>query len=139
MLVVDDWATLREGLARLIRARFPAHIEVHTADSAAAARRQLALTPPRVAILDVDLAGTDGLALLPQLPDHCRVLVLTSHGDPATRARARRLGAWGFFEKSEPAAALMDCLSTLLAPEMQGEHSPGDSGASSASKKDRAL
>jgi FixJ family two-component response regulator len=64
-------------------------------------------------VLDVDLAGDDGLSLLPEAAAGASVMVLTSHGDVATRARAARLGAHAFVEKSAPAAELLAALARL--------------------------
>ena len=61
------------------------------------------------------LAGEDGLALIPQLAP-AAVLVLSSHGDAATRQRAARQGAGAFTEKHQPAAELLGALLRLVTP-----------------------
>lgn len=132
LLVIDDQPALRAGLMRLITVRFSGRIEVRGAESAETALRQLSLAPPQLALLDVDLAGCDGLELLPHFPRDCRVLVFTSQNDPATRARAMSLGAASFLEKGAPVSVLLDRLAALLPTGMQGEHPPGDSGHLSA-------
>jgi DNA-binding NarL/FixJ family response regulator len=90
VLVVDDQLAVREGLTRLIAcAQIPLRC-VCTAASVAEALRLAQLHGPEVVVLDVDLAGDDGLALmlpLARLVPGAAVLVLTSHGDAATRAR----------------------------------------------------
>ena len=62
--------------------------------------------------LDVDLGGEDGLALIPALAP-AAVLVLSCHGDSATRERALRLGAQAYIEKHQPAAELLAALVRL--------------------------
>lgn len=139
LLVIDDQPALRAALVHLIATSFRGRVEVQGAESAATALRLLNLSPPRLALLDVDLAGGDGLELLPHFPRDCRVLVFTSQNDPDTRARALSLGAAFFLEKGAPVPVLLDRIRELLPTGMQGEHSPGDSGASSAASGNWAL
>ena len=105
VLVVDDQRAVREGLARLLS--LPGRRDVHLAASGAEALESARLDPPDVVVLDVDLAGDDGLALLPALRASAQVVILSSHCDPATRARALALGAHAFVGKEEPAATLL--------------------------------
>ena len=115
VLVVDDQAAVREGLARLIAGAPHGLRIVHTAATAGAAIELARRFAPQVVVLDVDLDGVDGLALVPYFIRRGRVLVLTSHGGSATRARARALGASAFVEKSEPAAVLLNTIAALWA------------------------
>ena len=132
ILVVDDQPAVRAGLARLVRGACGPDTEVRTAATVADTLRELSLQPPDVTLLDIDLAGEDGLAVMPQLLPACRVLVLTSHGDAATRVRARNAGAHMFIEKSAPAAVLLAQLTLLiqsLPPASRGEFPPTSTGA----------
>jgi DNA-binding NarL/FixJ family response regulator len=115
VLVVDDERALREGLRRLISGSIALTPEVRIAATPAEAMREAALLKPHVVVLDLDLAGEDGLALLPHFVPSAQVLVLTSHGDPAVRARAFALGASAFVEKHEPASTLLAQLNALAA------------------------
>ncbi len=131
VLVVDDQLAVREGLARLIScAAIPLRC-VSTAATGAEALSVAAVMRPQVVVLDVDLAGEDGLALIPQLRQTAGVLVLTSHGDPATRARARLLGASGFIEKHQPAADLLGSIVAIGHLQTRGEKAPFMHGSSS--------
>lgn len=116
VLVVDDQQAVREGVARLIACGTLALRGVSTAASTDEALAHIRVCPPDVVVLDVDLDGADGLALIPQLAPATRVLVLTSHGDADTRARARQLGVLGFVEKHEPASALLASLAAVAFP-----------------------
>lgn len=115
ILLIDDQPAVREGLARLITGAAMAPRGVHTAGTPAEALDAARRLQPELVVLDVDLAGEDGLALMPQLPARSRVLVLTSHGDAATRQRALRLGAGAFVEKQQPACVLLASLAALIA------------------------
>lgn len=134
VLVVDDQAAVRDGVARLV-ACLPLPLRaVHTAANAAQALQLAAWLQPDLVLLDVDLAGDDGLALIPQLAP-AAVLVLSCHGDAATRARAMRLGAGAFLEKHQPASDLLAAVAHLAQlhahPQVQGEVSPGPQGTGS--------
>ena len=131
VLVVDDQLAVREGLARLISCASLPWRCVTTAWNGAEALSAAARMHPEVVVLDVDLAGEDGLALIPQLKKTANVLVLTSHGDTATRARARSLGASAFIEKHQPAADLLGSISEIGHLRMRGEEAPRVHGPSS--------
>lgn len=126
VLVVDDNLAVRAGLARLLCSAPLVLRYVRTVATADEALSAAARLQPDVVILDVDLAGEDGLTLIPQLALGARVLVLTSQSDAATRARARRLGACAFVDKSQPAAELLKAISDLCRGTAQegGEISP---------------
>jgi two-component system, NarL family, nitrate/nitrite response regulator NarL len=131
VLVVDDQLAVREGLTRLIScAQIPLRC-VYAAANVAEALRLVKLHVPEVVVLDVDLAGDDGLALITQLAPGVAVLVLTSHGDPTTRARARLLGAMAFVEKHQPAADLLGAIVRIAHLQMRGDKAPGARGPSS--------
>jgi DNA-binding NarL/FixJ family response regulator len=131
VLVVDDQPAVREGVARLIACAPMALRCVSTAANGAEALSAAARLHPDVVVLDVDLAGEDGLALIPQLRATSRVLVLSSHGDSATRARACQLGALAFVEKHEPATELLGAIVEVATPCSREEEAPGTQRTSS--------
>ena len=131
ILIVDDQSAVRLGVARLIAcAPLPLRAVV-TAANTADALRSVARMKPQIVVLDVDLGGEDGLALIPQLPAGTSVLVLSSHGDNATRTRARELGACAFVEKLAPAAVLISALLDVAAPHLGEDKPPTPQGTSS--------
>ncbi len=130
VLVVDDQAAVREGLSRLLACAPYTLRALRCAASGAQALHTAAALRPDVVLLDADLAGEDGLALIPRLAP-AAVLVLTCHGDAATRERAARLGAQAFIEKHRPAAELLDAVQRLATLQLRGELAPGRSGAGS--------
>jgi two-component system, NarL family, nitrate/nitrite response regulator NarL len=136
VLVVDDQLAVREGLARLMTCACIPLRAVCTAATPAEALRMAQIHRPEVVVLDVDLAGEDGLALLVHLSPAAGVLVLTSHGDAATRARASLLGAMAFIEKHQPAADLLGAIvrvahMQITHMQMRGDKAPGAHGRSS--------
>lgn len=141
VLLVDDQPMVREGLARLIACAPLQLYCVGTAATSDQALRAANSLRPDVVVLDVDLGGEDGLALLPLLLPLARVLVLTCHGDAATRERALRLGAQAFLEKHRPAAELLGAMVRLgrmrgePCHAQQGSSSPLDMAPSSAARR----
>ena len=67
---------------------------------------------PHLAVLDVNSAGDDALALnLPlQRLASCGCVVPTSLSDPHVAAHARLVGAQAWLHKTAPAAELLACL-----------------------------
>ena len=128
VLVVDDQRVVREGVARLIASASMALHCVGTASTGAEALGAAARLQPDVVVLDADLNGEDGLALIPQLALTAAVLVLSCHGDAATRARATLLGARAFIEKHQPAAELLGAIARLGHPQLGGNEAPGQQG-----------
>ncbi|MES2715593.1 MAG: response regulator transcription factor [Pseudomonadota bacterium] len=130
VLVVDDQAAVRDGVARLIACAPLTLRQVCTAATAEHALRLAAWLQPDLVVLDVDLAGGDGLALIAQLAP-ATVLVLSCHSDVGTRERAQRLGAGAFIEKHQPAAELLGALVQLAHLHLRGEQRPAPPGAAS--------
>jgi two-component system nitrate/nitrite response regulator NarL len=130
VLVVDDQLAVREGVARLLACAPIELRHIATAANATEAMLAVARVRPDVVVLDVDLAGEDGLALIARFSPGTRVLVLSCHGDPATRERAARLGACAFVEKHLPAAELLNTLAAITTTQTRGEKCPGQVGAS---------
>lgn len=115
VLVVDDHAGIRLGLESLIDSEAPRMRSIGGAATSADALLQAKAKRPDVVVLDVDLGGEDGLALIPPLLDSapCGVLVLTSLTDPRVAERARRLGAHDYMHKTAPAGELLDRIARL--------------------------
>ena len=71
---------------------------------------------PDVALLDIDLPGTDGLtatAELQQQVPQCRTLILTALGGSGMLQRARAAGASAFLVKDGPADGLIEAVRRL--------------------------
>jgi two-component system OmpR family response regulator len=92
VLLVEDDEELRREMADYLRNKGYA---VSQAGDAAEARRILASRPVRVAVLDVNLPGEDGLSLCRALaePEGPAILMLTAQGEPVDRILGLELGA----------------------------------------------
>jgi DNA-binding NarL/FixJ family response regulator len=108
VLLVDDHALVRGAVRQALSAPDVAVVaEVSTAEDA------LRVAPeahPDVALIDVDLPGMNGIALLrelaPRLPD-TRFVMLTASVNPEDVLESLRLGAVGYLTKDLDAGALL--------------------------------
>jgi DNA-binding NarL/FixJ family response regulator len=112
VLIVDDHVGIRLGIERLIEAEAPRMRSVGAVATPAEALAWAHLHQPHVVVLDVNLDGEDGLALIPLLhrAASCSVVVLTSLQDPRVAERARLLGARHCLHKAAPAGELLACI-----------------------------
>lgn len=103
ILVVEDDRTLN----RLICAQLgDMGYEAQGARSQAEALEALNMRAPDLAILDIRLPDTDGLAFLPRLSDSCPVIVLTAYGSIDQAVTAVRRGAVDYLVKPVTREAL---------------------------------
>jgi DNA-binding NtrC family response regulator len=104
VLIVEDDATEREALARLVETW---GYEVETAASAEEALATSEESPPAIVITDLVLPEMDGVELLQRFNETGRtptVLVLTGHGSIDSAVEAMRRGAYDYLTKPvEPA------------------------------------
>ncbi len=106
VMLVDDHGLLRSGVRTLVdrQADFEVVAEASNAGEALAAAVRL---QPDMIVLDLSLPGGSGMALQKQLSDRGlrpRVLILSTHNDPAYARAAIAAGALGYVVKtiSEP-------------------------------------
>jgi DNA-binding NarL/FixJ family response regulator len=134
VLVVDDHATIRWNLRNLIDGERPRLCVVGTAGTADEALLHARQLKPQVVVLDVNLAGEDGLSLMPALRAlACEVVVLTSLTDPRVEFHAMRLGAFACVHKTAPAAQLLACIdATQAQARTPGLPGPVNTGGGSA-------
>ena len=112
VLIVDDHAGIRVGISSLVDAEHPRMCSVGTAATSAEAVAQAHALQPDVVVLDVNLDGEDGLALIPTLQRaaSCEIVVLTSLMDPQLALHAYRLGARACLHKAAPAGELVQII-----------------------------
>jgi DNA-binding NarL/FixJ family response regulator len=103
VVIADDHALYREGLARLLR---KSDIEVvGEARDGDSAVRVVTQTAPDVVLLDLRMPGSSGLDAMERLSEqaaHSRVLVLSVSADESDVADAITAGASGYVLKDEP-------------------------------------
>jgi DNA-binding NarL/FixJ family response regulator len=112
VLIVDDHAGFRSSARALLEADgFDVLGEAADGDSAMEQARRLR---PQVVLLDVQLPGLDGFAVAERLaaePAAPAVVLISSRGRGAYRARLERAPARGFITKAEFSG---ECLTSLL-------------------------
>ena len=102
VLLVDDQRAILAGVTALIESEGPSMRVAGCAATGSLALELARSTQPGVIVLDVDLGGEDGLALIPLLLCDCdaRIVVFTCLDTPATRRHALNLGAADFVSKT---------------------------------------
>lgn len=115
VLIAEDVTMLRDTLVALLELEVDLEVVAELASGdrivAAALERH-----PDVALLDIDLPGTDGLTAAAELRrwlPTCRVLILTGLAGPDSRNRALAAGVSGFLVKDGPADDLVDAVRRL--------------------------
>ncbi|MGW4486754.1 response regulator [Amycolatopsis sp. NPDC004368] len=102
VLLADDEAMIRAGVAAILAADADIEVVAEAADGREAVAQALA-TRPDVVLLDIRMPGLDGLAAGAEirrvLPD-AGVIILTTFGEDAYIERALGFGASGFLLKA---------------------------------------
>ncbi|MEV0897030.1 response regulator transcription factor [Actinoplanes sp. NPDC049802] len=104
VLIADDQALIREGIASLLGIEPGIEVVGTAADGRAAVELALATTPD-VVLMDVRMPVLDGLRaaeLLRERLPSCRVLMLTTFDDEEYVIRALRAGTGGYLLKDLP-------------------------------------
>src|SRR5574341_363799 len=99
VLVVDDEKGVREALRQLLEYE---GMEVRTVASGPEALESYPEFQPHLVLLDVKMAGMDGLEVLGQLREAdpaAQVVMISGHGTIQTAVEATQLGAYDFLEK----------------------------------------
>ncbi|WP_036326414.1 response regulator transcription factor [Microbispora sp. ATCC PTA-5024] len=102
VVVVDDQATVREGLVALLEILPGIEVVAEAADGRTAVAA-VARHAPDVVLMDVRMPDTDGVAATAELArahPSTAVVVLTSHADDETVLAALAAGARGFLTKN---------------------------------------
>jgi DNA-binding NarL/FixJ family response regulator len=116
VLIVDDHAVLREGLAMVINQQ-PDLVVCSEATDAPSALEMVSAAEPDVVIVDLSLMSGSGLELIkdikaqrPDLP----MVVLSLHDETLYAERAMRAGARGYLMKRASASEVMAALRKVL-------------------------
>ncbi len=119
ILIVEDQALVREGIATLLKFAPDLRVAAETGTAASALELVETLRPDLV-LLDLRLPDRSGLVVLEALQargDATPVIVLTTFEDPAAMLAASRLGARGFLLKSVSFEQLTTAIRAVAAGE----------------------
>jgi DNA-binding NarL/FixJ family response regulator len=115
LLLVDDHALFREGLAGLFAYQDDFVIVGEASDSASALMQTAALSP-EIVLMDIDMPGVDGIATTRQLKaqfPEVIVVMLTVHDATDKLLEAIKAGAQGYLVKNIRSAELLEQLRGL--------------------------
>ncbi len=117
LLIVDDHAVVREGLATLLRQLGPDTAVLQARDSGEGLAFAESEADLDAVFLDLNMPGLDGLSAIqefgkrrPDLP----VIVLSSSEDPGDVRSALAAGALGYIPKSATSQTLLSALQLVL-------------------------
>jgi len=117
LLLIDDHALFRAGLAVVVRRAWP-EARLAEAASITEALQRIEEARPDLIVLDVHLPDANGLSMLTALRDRCGaqvpVVVVSSGDDPADWQQAREAGASAYLCKSADGAQILRTLQTCL-------------------------
>lgn len=117
VLLAEDMRILADTLAAVLSLEDDIEIAASVSDGTAIVE-VAAQVQPDVAIVDIDMPGTDGVsaaASLRELCPQCRVLILTVLSSPGNLRKALAAGVAGFLPKETPAAELANAIRTVAA------------------------
>jgi len=124
VLLAEDMQILRDTLAALLRLEDDIDVVAEISNGRDIVPSVKAHRPD-VAILDIDLPGTDGLTAAAELYEQCpgcRVLILTVLNKPGSLRQALAAHAAGFLPKDAPAADLVDAIRRVARGEQVVDH-----------------
>jgi len=116
VLIVDDHAFLRRGLAEIID-DLPEAVVCGEAAGATEALEQIELCRPDVVIVDISLGDGNGLELTREIKTkwpETKVLVSSMHDEALFAERALRAGALGYVSKSDDVDTFIAALRRVL-------------------------
>jgi two-component system, NarL family, response regulator NreC len=119
ILIADDHAVVREGLARMIADQPDMRVVAESADGEAAVAAAVS-SEPHVALLDMRMPGLGGVAAIRRMREQCprtRVLVLSMYEDPHYVRAALAAGAHAYLGKRTGSAELVAAIRRLHAGE----------------------
>ena len=119
VLLAEDMQILRDTLSSLLRLEDDIEVVAEVGNGDAIVATAVAERPD-VAVIDIDMPGTDGLTAAAHLHDQCpecRVLILTVLGKPGNLRRALAAHVAGFLPKDATAESLVEAVRRVAAGE----------------------
>ena len=116
ILIVDDHPIFRMGMAELLNHEDDFDV-CAVAEDLASARRAIAEHDLDLAIIDITLAGDNGLDLVKEISagnKNIRTLVLSMHDESVWAERALRAGAKGYIMKREASESVISALRNIV-------------------------
>ena len=119
VLLAEDMQILRDTLVAVLNLEDDIDVVAEVTDGDAIVPAAVGKRAD-VAVVDIDLPGTDGLTAAADLREQfpqCKVLILTALGGPGNLRRALAAHVAGFLVKDTPAGDLVDAVRKIAAGE----------------------
>jgi DNA-binding NarL/FixJ family response regulator len=116
ILIVDDHPIVRKGLRDLIEQEPDLKVGGEAA-CVSEALQQVEATHPDMAIIDISLAGENGIELIEQIKagyPEIQMLVSSVHDEKVFAGRVLRAGAMGYISKRESIRKIIDAIRQVL-------------------------
>jgi DNA-binding NarL/FixJ family response regulator len=116
VLIVDDHPIFRMGMAELLNQEDDFTV-CAVAEDLSSARHALKTLEPDLAIIDITLAGDNGLDLVKEISNQTKnipVLVLSMHDEQVWAERAIRAGARGYIMKKEASETVIQAMRNII-------------------------
>ena len=117
ILIVDDHAIVRDGLAAILKFQKDMTV-VGEADDGQSAIQKAQELRPDIILMDLmmpNINGADAIAAIKQVLPDTQVLLLTSYGTSSELSRAFKNGATGAITKSLPKEELLSAIRNVAA------------------------
>ncbi len=117
VMIVDDHPIFRMGMAELLNQEKD-FVVCGLAEDIVSARKVIQDDPPDLAIIDITLAGDNGLDLVKEISNQKNsllMLVLSMHDEQVWAERAIRAGARGYIMKKEASDNVISALRNIRA------------------------
>ena len=141
ILIADDHAMVREGLARLIADQSDMRVVGQVADGSSALQ-VAAETDPHVVLLDMRMPQLGGVAAIRRLRETCprtRILVLSMYDDPHYVRSALAAGARAYLAKRAGSQQLLAAIRELHAGGQPERPEPPAGEPSELSAREREI
>ncbi|MES2140350.1 MAG: response regulator transcription factor [Bacteroidota bacterium] len=116
VLIADDHAIVRKGLAQLIREEFP-DSEIIEASNSQEALEKVNIGILDAILIDISMPGRNGLETLKQIRDFgikSPILVISMHPEEQYAVRVLKAGASGFLNKDSATEELITAIHKVL-------------------------
>ena len=117
ILIVDDHAIVRDGLAAILKFQKDMTV-VGEADDGHSAIHKAQELRPDIILMDLmmpNMNGTDATAAIKRILPNTQILILTSYGTSSDLSRAFKNGATGAITKSLPKEELLSAIRNVAA------------------------
>ena len=142
MLLVDDHAVLRQGLAALLVDSGAAHEVLHAADQAQGLAMLTAHADLDAVLLDLKLPDSEGMSAITafsQASPTVPIIIVSASEEPGDVRRALELGALGYVPKSASPETMLSAIRLVLSGSIYIPPLMLEAGEAHASAKASAL